>query len=208
MWCRLAGVTPFSTAAEPCESLLARLREPHRRYHTAVHVARVVRHLADLEAAEAPAIAADGADMGAVRWAALYHDAVYDPTRADNEAVSATLAERDAMAVGWPASRCTDVHRLVMATAHHRPERLDEMLLVDADLAILGASPADYQAYVNGVRAEYQHVGDDAWRTGRAAVLRHLSATAPLFHTASMRAAREHRAHANITAELAGLERR
>jgi predicted metal-dependent HD superfamily phosphohydrolase len=81
----------------------------------------------------------------------------------------------------------------------------DAAILMDADLAVLGDEPAVYQAYVNGVRAEYAHVSDHEWRLGRSAVLRSLLARDPLFLTTAMRDERERRARANITAELAGL---
>ena len=56
-------------------------------------------------------------------------------------------------------------------------------MLLDADLAVLGSEPAAYQAYVTGVRAEYGHVDDAAWATGRAAVLRGLlDRPAPVLH--------------------------
>ena len=66
-------------------------------------------------------------------------------------------------------------------------------MLVEADLAILGAEPADYSAYVAGVRAEYAHVTDSEWSTGRSAVLQHLLQNPAL----------SARARANLTAELA-----
>jgi predicted metal-dependent HD superfamily phosphohydrolase len=80
-------------------------------------------------------------------------------------------------------------------------------MLLDADLAILGAEPGAYQAYVNGVRAEYSHVDDHQWRTGRGAVLAHFVARQRLFLTDYMHAMFEHRARANIEAELAALTR-
>lgn len=183
------------------EALLGRLREPHRRYHTATHVMWVVRHV-DRIAREGPV---DAIDLDAVRLAALYHDAVYDPRRNDNEAVSADLAAGVAGGLGWSAPRVATVHRLVLATAGHAPAAADEAVLVDADLAILGADPGDYAAYVRGVRAEYAHVDDAQWRTGRTAVLRAFAAQEVLFHTAVMRGAFESRARANLAAELAAL---
>ena len=118
---------------------------------------------------DAEGVVDDRIDADAVRLAALFHDAVYDPMRSDNEARSADLAVQVATELGWPTERCDTVHRLVMATARHSPTRDDEAVLVDADLAILGSSPAEYAAYVHGVRHEYAHVDDDSWRTGRAA---------------------------------------
>ena len=133
------------------DHLLARYREPLRHYHNATHVMMVLRHIDHIaQAGLDPSV-----DLDAVRLAALYHDIVYDPTRSDNEAASADLAEHAAIELGWPAERCAAVHRLVMATVGHAPRGADEAVLLDADLAILGAEPKDYTAYVNGVRVEY-----------------------------------------------------
>lgn len=182
------------------DGVLAHHREPHRRYHTPTHVMWVLRHIAALAAAGEATT-----DLTAVQLAALWHDAVYDAAASDNEARSAALARSAAAELGWPASRQQLVQRLVLATAGHIPTDGDEALLVDADLAILGAPAQEYTAYVTGVRAEYAHVDDDSWRAGRSAVLGGFLAQPHLFTTATMRAQREERARANITAELAGL---
>ena len=99
--------------------------------------------------------------------------------------------------------------RLVRLTATHRPEPDDRdgQVLSDADLAVLAADEERYAGYVAGVRAEYAHVADDDFRRGRAAVLRDLLAKPALFHTAAARDLWEERARANVTRELAGLER-
>ncbi|MFZ9629096.1 MAG: metal-dependent phosphohydrolase [Ilumatobacteraceae bacterium] len=215
-WHRLSGAPtvarPDHRPSDAFESLLARLREPHRHYHTATHVMWVLRHADDI--LRHPSCAALDAD--AVRLAALWHDAVYDPTAVDNEAVSARLAHEVALSLGWDAARAALVEALVRSTepgtsrtphadgaAHGAVDEFD--VLHDADLAILGSEPAQYQAYVNAVRREYAHVSDDDWRRGRPAVLRSILATRPLFRTAAM-ATRTARAEANLAAELASLE--
>lgn len=194
-WHQLAG----GHHLDVLDHLLARHREPHRRYHTVTHVMWVLRHIDHIAAAGVP----DDVDMGAVRLAALWHDAVYDPTRSDNEAVSAQLAVDAAITLGWPVQRAESVRRLVLATAGHRPVAADEAVLVDADLAILGAEPKDYAAYVQGVRAEYAHVPDDQWRVGRAAVLQQFIDAPMLFHTEVLQRERGARARANLAAEMA-----
>jgi len=199
VWTQLTDGAPHATDLL-FEGLLARLREPHRRYHTAVHVMWVLRRVHSLAH-----LIDHPRQLAAVELAALYHDAVYDPRRDDNEASSADLAVSVADQLGWSTSTRHDVHRLVSATATHRPERIDEAVLVDADLAVLGGDPRSYSAYVNGVRAEYAHVDDAAWRSGRAAVLRGFLQTDRVFHTDEMRKALETRARANMAAELAGL---
>jgi predicted metal-dependent HD superfamily phosphohydrolase len=143
-------------------------------------------------------------DLVAVRLAAWFHDAVYDPRRADNEECSALLAARVLADLGVPDERVATVGRLVRSTAGHVGEATDEAMLADADLAVLGAEPAVYQAYVVGVRAEYAHVDDATWRVGRANVLTGFLDREAIYITPAMRP-REPRARANLAAERASL---
>ena len=73
-------------------------------------------------------------------------------------------------------------------------------------MRLLGAPAGAYHAYTEAVRREYTHVPDDAFRAGRAAVLRGLLAAGPLYRTAPGHAAWHERAVANVRAELARLE--
>jgi predicted metal-dependent HD superfamily phosphohydrolase len=148
-------------------------------------------------------------DVEAVVLAAWFHDAVYDGS-GDDEERSAVLADESLTAAGVEPGRVREVARLVRLTATHRPgpEDRDGQVLSDADLAVLAADERRYADYVAGVRAEYAHVADDDFRRGRAAVLRDLLAKPSLFHTGAARALWEDRARANVTRELAMLERR
>ena len=162
--------------------VVARHREPHRRYHGIRHVTWVVRHIREL-AAEA---ATD--DLDAIVAAAFFHDAVYDPRATDNEEQSALLAERTLAELGWSEDRRMRVGDLVRSTAVHAgTDDPDAAVLLDADLAVLGSEPAAYQAYATGVRSEYAHVDADAWRTGRSQVLLDLLSRDPLYATAPAR---------------------
>jgi predicted metal-dependent HD superfamily phosphohydrolase len=194
------------------DDLLVRYGEPHRHYHTATHIMFVLRHIGDMSGATAAHPSPDV--MAEVTAAALYHDAIYDPRVADNEAHSAVLAAAELAGVGWSSARCESVAEMILATAGHVAEDAPVLvyanaeataMLLDADLAILGSDPGAYQAYVNGVRAEYHHLDDHQWRAGRAAVLAHLLDRRRLFVTDYMYATVEHRARANIEAELAAL---
>ena len=64
-----------------------------------------------------------------------------------------------------------------------------------------------YSTYVTGVRAEYRHVTDDEWRIGRAAVLEGFLERPTIYSTPTARDRWETRARANLTAELASLDR-
>lgn len=176
------------------ESLLDRWSEPHRRYHNLDHLAAVlavVDRYADL-----------AVDADAVRLAAWFHDAVYDPTAWDNEERSAQLAEAEL--AGRAAGRAAETGRLVRLTAGHTVGAGDAngALLTDADLAILAAAPADYDRYAKAVRAEYAHVPDDAFRAGRAAVLAALAALPELYRAVPERTEWDARARANLAREL------
>lgn len=195
------GGLPPATEAVAAE-LLARWSEPQRKYHTVDHL-RFMLGVIDENAG-----AADHPDL--VRLAAWGHDAVYDPrVMGDgNEQASAILSARLLHRCAVPAAAITEVMRLVRLTAgHHVGEQdRDGALLADADLAVLARDPSSYAAYVAAVRAEYAHVPDDAFRGGRAAVLRGLLALPVLFRVPRLHLAWEETARRNLRRELAALE--
>lgn len=223
-WDAIAANTPRSR--EVFDDLIGRHRQPHRRYHGVRHVVWVLRHVRALETA-IPACTAgiQSYDAGAVSAAAFFHDAVYDPTRGDNEERSAVLADQQLASIDWDQRRRGVVTALVRATATHgrdeepsppagsdagtdgarSPSDLERQVMLDADLAVLGSDPNAYAAYANGVRVEYRHLNDADWTTGRAAVLRHLLDRDQLYGCEPACEWWEARARANLTAELASL---
>lgn len=196
-----AAVPVGARATLAWDALTARYREPHRRYHTLAHLAGVLTQLERLLAVT------EVRDPTAVRLAALYHDAVYDPRSSTNEADSARVARRALTELGLEPDVVRRAEALILATAPDAPPPadLDTAVLLDADLSVLGAEPAVYAAYVRGVRAEYGHVDDARWRRGRAAVLRSFLDRPSIYRTELVRSEREHRARANLRAELAAL---
>ena len=116
-------------------------------------------------------------DAEAVRCAILLHDAIYEPRRKDNESRSAALAAEMLKGV-VPEPTLGRTLRLIEATAHHEipahlpaDEVADMAMFLDMDLSILGAAPAVFDAYEAGVRHEYREVPEEAFRSGRAAIL-------------------------------------
>jgi predicted metal-dependent HD superfamily phosphohydrolase len=213
-WASIGPPTPRSV--EVFDDLVGRHRQPHRRYHGLRHVVWVLRHSRRLEAEIAECRdGGAGYDAAVVTAAACFHDAVYDPQAGDNEERSARLAETQLASLGWAPERCTLVAELVRATAGHladpgdsgRPASWEEQILLDADLAVLGAEPAAYAAYVNGVRSEYAHLSEVEWATGRSVVVQSLLARSSLYATRPARSWWADRARANLAAELASLSR-
>ncbi|HEY6793810.1 MAG TPA: hypothetical protein VI248_03895 [Kineosporiaceae bacterium] len=202
---RAVGTEGSAPHAERAGSdLLTRWAEPHRHYHTLTHLAGMLDALTTLLAGPGLVVA----DRGAVDLAAWFHDAIYTGRAGDDEEASAVLAEHVLAGLGQPPERVAEVARLVRLTARHDPPDGDAAgeVVCDADLAILAAPPERYEKYTQAVRREYAHVPDAAFRAGRAAVLRRLLATGPLFRTEPARRAWQEQAEANMIAELARLE--
>lgn len=182
--------------------LARRYAEPHRGYHNTDHVRQVVRD-ADLLAADH-----DDRDRAIIALAALAHDVVYDGKPGDDERRSAQWARVELTAAGIAEADIARVEALVLATlTHDAGDDPLAALLMDADLAILGSDADGYERYRSAVRAEYSHVPDDAWRVGRAAVLRSLLDRDPLYVTPAAHERWDARARINLAAELAHLHR-
>jgi predicted metal-dependent HD superfamily phosphohydrolase len=200
-WLRTAArVGARGDVAGSGANLLGRYAGAGRHYHDLTHLDEVLRNVDELaDAARAP---------DAVRLAAWFHDAIYDPRAPDNEQSSARLAEQMLAALRVDNSVVAEVARLVRLTADHTTaeDDPDGAVLCDADLAILAADEPRYATYVAGVRAEYAHVPDDDFARGRAAVLRALMAAPSLFRTPTAQASWEAAARANVTAELTRLD--
>ena len=173
------------------DELAGRYAETHRRYHTLQHLGECLAAFDGVVAlAERP---------GEVEAALWFHDAVYDMKAHDNEAQSADWAERALREVGVAPDAARRVHALVMATRHDAaPATADAKLLVDIDLAILGASPARFDEYEAQVRAEYAWVAEKVFRERRRALLDRFLAQPALYATAHFRERLEAQARANL----------
>jgi predicted metal-dependent HD superfamily phosphohydrolase len=208
-WTR--DIAELSPGADPdiVESLgadlVARLGEPHRRYHTSQHVIEMFRALEQLE---------EAAQLGPrectlARVAACFHDAVYrtDSEPGDNERRSAELAERDLRRLRVSEGDIAVVRDLILATRTHdaAPDRLSAAF-VDADLWILSSPAHRYAEYAAQVREEYAAVPGPAFRAGRAAVLRPFLERPSIYTTAHARTEWEPRAREQLAREIQSLQ--
>lgn len=145
-------------------------------------------------------------DPVAVQLAAWFHDLIYDTRAKDNEERSAAFAER--LLGEWRLSPGTvaAVVRIILATKTHQPgEDRDCQVLVDADLAILGAPEQEYAVYARAIRQEYAWVPEEAYRTGRGQVLEAFLQRERIYWTEPLHAALENSARRNLRHEVACL---
>ena len=193
----------FSVPAPMARSAYGKIAQ---QYETGTRVYHTLGHVRDvLDSVEA--LASHARHLHTVQLAGWFHDAVYDSRREDNEARSAALTAQHLAAIGMAEATIGETQRLILLTKTHETaaDDADGHVLLDADLAILGAPPAVYEQYARAIRREYGWLGDDAYRHGRSAVLHHFLQRNHLYYTAPMRDRREARARANLRREIQAL---
>ena len=173
------------------DRLLATYAQPSRYYHTLQHLGECLTLFDQVaHVAERP---------GEVAIALWFHDAVYVPLASDNEARSATWACDALRTAGAAQPAIARVHALVMATANHDAEAdADARLVIDIDLAILGAEPERFAQYEQQVRAEYAAVPAVVYRRKRNEILSRFLARPVIYATPELRDRLEAQARANL----------
>jgi predicted metal-dependent HD superfamily phosphohydrolase len=181
--------------------LTARYAEAHRKYHTLQHLAECFALYDSLTTVSM--------NESAVELAIWYHDAVYDPRATNNEEASATLAKQVLTSAGVPEPLVDRVSELILSTRHDTSgtSTIEEMVLLDVDLSILGAAPSRFFEYESQIRAEYCWVPEDQFRAARAGILRRFLDRTSIYQLPQVRASREECARRNLAAALARLER-
>ena len=190
-WQRTWQSLSLTPAADLQQRLLTAWAEPQRHYHTLQHLSECLTHFEATRAlAERP---------GEVAIALWFHDAIYDLKAKDNELRSAQWAMQELRRSGADEPLCQRVHALIMATCHDAaPTEPDAQLLVDIDLAILGASPERYAEYDQQVRAEYAWVPQLIYGFKRKQVLQSFLQRPQIYSTAHFQQALEIRARSNL----------
>jgi predicted metal-dependent HD superfamily phosphohydrolase len=200
--CRCA---PLALPASLAVDVLGRYGETHRAYHTAAHIAEVLGWFDIIQ--EGPR--GGWRKPREVYVAIVFHDVIYEPAAKDNEARSAALARAHAAELGVDGDR---VAQLIELTARHGALTEadvagdpDAAMFLDADMAILGAEPAAFDAYDAGIRFEYAAVPDEAYRAGRGAFLQGLLAKPRIYLSGVFHEHLDAPARANLARAIARL---
>lgn len=186
----------------PDESVLASVLAGYggsdRFYHTLQHLAECLDLFEEgVGLAEWP---------GEVAIALWFHDVVYDTRRSDNESRSADRAEEVLANAAATAEQMGRVRQLILATRHAElPPPGDAALIVDIDLAILGAPLERFEEYEFQIHREYDWVPELVFRPTRARILQGFLAREQIYSTAPFAARFEAAARANLLRALARL---
>ncbi|NUQ51686.1 MAG: hypothetical protein HUU19_03210 [Phycisphaerales bacterium] len=180
--------------------LVALYNHPSREYHSLTHIADCL-DLFDRVKAEAQS-------TDRVEIALWLHDCVYNAAANDNEELSADVAMVMLREIGASIECQAAVRNLVLATRHREPPgSLDESIVVDIDLSILGSARERYDAYRSQIRSEYRFVDDERFRAGRSKFLKSMLDRPRVFTTDVIRDRLEAAARANMSWELELLNR-
>ncbi|WP_395373485.1 N-methyl-D-aspartate receptor NMDAR2C subunit [Marinicella sp. W31] len=163
-WQQLMRSLQLQGNEDTCTALILAYSESHRHYHTCEHIHASLKHL------DATRSLAENSD--AIELALWFHDAVYQPYAADNERKSADWAMRFLQANACQQSLVDGVDDLIMVTMHNEePKTSDQQLILDIDLAILGAPAVVYDQFESNVRKEYRWVPFFLYRKKRKQIL-------------------------------------
>lgn len=177
------------------QDLIAAYSAPGRYYHG-------LKHIEDCLGALTTVGDLSERDRAILVEAIWWHDAVYDPTRPDNEEQSAILAEQHV-----DPGISAEVGRLVRLTKTHEVSPSDRRgaVLISIDLSILGAESIIYDTYADAIRKEFAHVPDADYRFGRAKVLKRFLERQVIYPEASFAKRLDRMARENLAREIAAL---
>lgn len=195
LWQRVTGGLPQETW---WRELQTHYTAPHRAYHTLQHLAECLAHFDRVRPlVEQPT---------AVELALWCHDVIYEPQRHDNEEASAQWAQQLLQEVGASPELCQRVPALIRLTQHSaEPVDQDGALLLDIDLAILGAAADRFAEYEQQVRQEYAWVAWPAFCSSRAQILQGFLQRPTIYRTDFFQTRLEAQARANLAASIAQL---
>ncbi len=188
---------PWAVAAASAdrwfEDISKHYSESGRGYHTLDHIGSVLELVR--------ANARHTSDLAAVELAAWLHDVIYDSRASNNEEQSAAYASNLCAELGIGVSQ--RVKALILSTKTHEANGdRDAEVLLDADLAVLGADETVYRDYASKIRLEYSWVPAKEYQAGRRFVLDRFLTWPAIYHYLTELEAPARR---NIAAEIAGL---
>ena len=170
-----------------------------RFYHTLEHIQHILETIEQMRSL--------AVNFPTIHLAAWFHDVIYDSKAKDNEERSADYAVMSLTKLKIPSTTVERVRRLILSTKTNQTllTDIDNQILLDSDLAILGSSEWEYRVYAQAIRKEYSWLGSELYRTGRQEVVMKYLQRDRIYFTNQMFFKLEQRARENMQAELAVL---
>lgn len=186
--------------AQPVFTELIRMyQSPGRVYHTLEHIQAMLTWIERWRVY--------ARNLPAIQLATWFHDCIYNPHASDNEEQSALYAKKALSGFALPGATIDMVSHLVLATKTHEVAETwaDGLLLLDADLAILGAPALTYATYATAIRQEYSWLPETSYTPARIQILRSFLLRPRIYWTELAYTSLEHQARENLHREIAAL---
>lgn len=168
-----------------------------RYYHTLAHVGELLDTAGELRDL--------AQDYTTVQLAIWFHDVVYDPRAKDNEVQSAAYARQALHELGLPERVISRVSDLILKTVSHVSENEDgdALILLDADLAPLGADEEVFARQSRALRQEFGWVPEDEYHANRARILGGFLSRERIYQTDRLHDSLEAQARRNLSQAIA-----
>ncbi len=182
------------------KEIVLRYKEKSRYYHTLDHIFSCfnefdeIRHMI--------------IDPLSFALGLIVHDIYYDPKKSDKEIVGDSVQYVSYLCSKLNLSSDFEMRtRGIVQVSDHKtpPKTIDEKFAVDIDLSILGQDEKVYDEYVQNIRKEYSHIGDEDFRKGRAEILQYFfdrSLKNGIYYTQYFRDKYEKKARFNLSREI------
>lgn len=192
LWRRITGEQPEEMLFSDLDRHYA---ESFRSYHNANHIADCLQQF---DMARHLAVHPDEVEL-----ALWFHDVIYDSRAKNNEEQSANCARQALIWSHASEEIISQVMRLIQITCHTAmPTIIDEKIIVDIDLSILGRDPPEFDLYEQQIRQEYAWVPELQFCDGRAAILRGFLERPAIYLTEFFQERYEPQARQNLRSSL------
>ncbi|RKS03093.1 hypothetical protein [Flavobacterium sp. 102] len=179
--------------------IFTKYSESKRHYHTIEHLEAMIADLKEIKDKIT--------EWDTLLFALFYHDIIYKASSSTNEIDSAKIARQRLTEIGYPDEKMEKCVAIINATKQHElSDDSDTNYLLDADLAILGKNPEDYQRYTEQIREEYTIYPDFMYANGRKKALQHFLQMQQIYKTDYFQKKYEKQARVNIANELETLQ--
>lgn len=204
------NLKPFSVSSDISQTIFSQLvaaySTPTRFYHNLNHIQQVLLTIEEISQQDFQ-LKLIPLDFSIIRCAAWFHDVIYNSKSDNNEKNSANYAQLALKQLPLPIAMIERVKVLILATEITQvlPKKLDSQILRDADLAILGATEINYQAYTKAIRQEYAWIPEPVYRLKRKQILQHFIQQKQIYLTPPMFRKYEAIARHNLQIEISFL---
>ena len=158
----------YGMKPEGIGKLMVNWQEKHRHYHSEEHLAFLINSIELLKSSGE----INEQEEEILLMTAFFHDAIFDPTRDDNEEKS-ELFFRELTIL---SAHSELISKMILETKNHEPSLQLSKIFIGLDLSILTRSnEVELIAYEKKIMKEFQFVDHDIYKNSRIAFLKNFS---------------------------------